>query len=156
MQIAVIAVGRCRKAYIREGVEDYANRIGHYASLDQIEVAEERGSRGVESADVVRREGERILRATPKGAFRVALDLGGKATGSEGLANRMSGLGLSGTSRVAFWIGGAFGLDQEVIRAADWRLSLSAMTFPHEMARLILLEQVYRAFSIIRGESYHK
>jgi len=156
MRITVIAVGKCRKPYIREGVRDYSDRIGHYASLDQTEVAEERGSKGVDIAHVVRREGERILKATPKDAFTIALDPGGKAAGSEDLARRLSDLGLSGRSRAAFWIGGAFGLAREVVQAADWRLSLSAMTFPHELARLILLEQVYRAFTIIRGESYHK
>ena len=156
MQITVIAVGKCRKPYVREGIGDYAGRIGHYASLDQIEVAEERGSKGVGSAEVVLREGERILNATPGNAFKIALDLGGKPASSKDLAQRLSDLGLSGSSRVVFWIGGAFGLAQDVLKAADWRLSLSAMTFPHEIARLVLLEQVYRAFTIIRGESYHK
>jgi 23S rRNA (pseudouridine1915-N3)-methyltransferase len=156
MRIAVIAVGRCRNAAFRTGIRDYAGRIGHYASLDQVEVPEERAGKGVAPGEVARREGERILRASPKDAFAVALDVNGDPAGSESLARRLSELGLSGRSRVAFWIGGAFGLAPEVLQAADWRLSLSALTFPHELARLILLEQIYRAFTIIRGESYHK
>ncbi len=156
MHIALVAVGRCRKAYIKEGVQDYAKRIGHYATFDQFEVSDERSAKGLQINELARREGERILRATPKGFYTVALDVAGQATDSDGLANRLSDLGLGGRNRVAFWVGGAFGLSGEVIQEADWRLSLSEMTLPHELARLVLLEQIYRAFTIIRGENYHK
>lgn len=156
MQIVLIAIGRCRQASFREGAADYTRRIARYATLEQVEIREERAARGMPAAEVLRREGARILQAVPQGAFVVVLDPAGQICASEAFAARMAELGLRGRSRMAFVIGGAFGLAPEVLQQADWRLSLSPMTFPHELARLILLEQIYRAFTISRGESYHK
>ena len=115
---------------------------------------EERGNRPVEI--VLAREGERLLQALPNQAFAVALDPTGQTSTSEDLAKRLSSLALNGKSRIAFLIGGAFGLSDAVLARANIRLSLSPMTFPHELARLILVEQLYRAFTIQRGEQYHK
>ena len=156
MRITLLTVGRCRTAYLQEGAVDYAGRIARVAALEQVEVREERAARGRPVAEVVRKEGERLLRAVPKGAYLAALDPSGQTCDSEALAARISELGVRGRSRIVFAVGGPFGLDREILRRADWRLSLSPMTFPHELARLILLEQIYRAFTILQGESYHK
>ena len=156
MQISLLTIGRPRNACFREAAADYAHRIARYATLEQTALREERATGGMPAKEIVRREGERILKAVPGGAFVIALDPAGQACTSEALAERISELGMQRRNRVAFLVGGAFGLAPEVIRRADWRLSLSPMTFPHELVRVILLEQVYRAFTILRGESYHK
>jgi 23S rRNA (pseudouridine1915-N3)-methyltransferase len=156
MRIAVLTVGRCRNAHLREGAREYVSRIGRYAALEEIEVREQKVAKGLPVEEVLRREGERLLRVVPEGSFVIALDRNGESCRSEDLAKRLSDLGLSGKSRLAFVVGGAFGLDGQVLERADWRLSLSEMTLPHEMARLVLLEQIYRAFTILRGEDYHK
>ena len=156
MRIAVVAVGRCRTPFLRQGIEDYASRIAHYASLNEIEVADERVVKGTVVSKAVEKEGQRLLQAVPKGAYTVALDAAGGPLSSEGLAERISTLGMSGRSRMAFLVGGPFGLAPEVLENTDRQLSLSSMTLPHELARLVLMEQIYRAFTIIRGESYHK
>ncbi len=156
MQITLLAVGRCRAAYLREGIDDYAQRIQRYATLNQMEIKEERAGKGSVRAETIRKEGQRLLQALPENSLAIALDPAGKTCTSEQLADRFAQLALQSRSRIAFFIGGAFGLAPEVINQAEWRLSLSPMTFPHELTRLILLEQIYRAFTILRGEKYHK
>ena len=156
MQILLLAVGKCRKPYLRDGVSDYIDRIRRYASLEHIEVKEEpTPGRGAASNGLCK-EGERILRRVPRNATIVALDPAGESCSSDGLARRILRIGLDGTGRIAFVVGGPSGLSARVIRRADWRLSLSSFTFPHEIARLVLLEQIYRAFTIMRGEPYHR
>ncbi len=156
MQITLLAVGKCRKPYLREGVSDYINRIRRYASLEHVELKEERASRTGATPGGLGREGERILRRLPENAYLVVLDPAGNECSSDALAQRIRRIGIEGTSRIAFAIGGPSGLSSDVIRRADWRLSLSSFTFPHEIARLVLLEQIYRAFKISRGEPYHR
>ena len=156
MQITLLAVGKCRKPYLKEGVSDYIDRIRRYASLEHIEVREEPTPGKGAAGNALCREGERILRRLPKNAFIVALDPAGASCSSDGLARRIRRTGLEGIGRIAFVVGGPSGLSSRVIRCADWRLSLSSFTFPHEIARLVLLEQIYRAFTIIRGEPYHR
>ena len=156
MRIFLVAVGRCRETSIRDGIGDYARRLSHYASVKQVEVKAERARKSVSRAEILAKEGGRLLQAIPQNAYTIVLDLEGESCGSADLSDRLARLGVEGKSRVAFVIGGAFGLAPAVIERADWRLSLSRMTFPHEMARLILFEQIYRAFTIIRGEDYHK
>ena len=156
MQITLLTVGRCRQPGFQELAAKYARRVVRYATLAQTEIREQRAVRGMPVEEVVRREGERILRAIPKGAYLIALDPAGQPCTSDLFAARISELGLRGRSRLAFAVGGAFGLAPEVVECSDWRLSLSALTFPHELARLVLLEQIYRAFTILRGENYHK
>lgn len=156
MQILLLAVGKCRKPYLRVGVSDYIDRIRRYASLDHIEVKEEPTPGRGTAPNGLCKEGERILRRVPMNAFIVALDPAGESCSSDGLARRISRIGLEGTGRIAFVVGGPSGLAARVIRRADWRLSLSSLTFPHEIARLVLLEQIYRAFTIMRGEPYHR
>ena len=156
MQIMLLAVGKCRKPYLREGVSDYINRIRRYASLEHIELREERTPRKGATPSGLCREGERILRSLPENAFLVALDPTGDTCSSDALARRIQRIGIEGMRRIVFVVGGPSGLSSPVIQRADWRLSLSSFTFPHEIARLILLEQIYRAFTITRGEPYHR
>lgn len=154
MQLTLITVGKCKNAGFQKTATDYAQRIGHYASLQEIQVKEEKASGNI--PEVIQKEGQRLLQAVPQNAQLVALDPTGKQCTSETLAQTLAQMAIGGQSRIAFLIGGAFGLSADVLQRANWRLSLSQMTFPHEMARTILLEQIYRAFTIIRGESYHK
>ncbi len=156
MRIALITVGKCRQACFTAGIADYTSRINRYAKLDFKAVREERIGRSVNPEEIRQKEANRLLEALPKGAYTVALDPKGEMCSSVELSNRISKLGLEGKSLMAFFIGGALGLSSHVVNAANWKLSLSSMTFPHEMAQLILLEQLYRAFTIQRGEKYHK
>lgn len=156
MQIMLLAVGRCRNPYLREGVSDYIERIRRYASLEQIELKEERTPKKGAAQGSLAVEAKRILRSLPERTYLVALDPAGDVCTSDALASRIRKIGIDGTSRIAFVIGGPAGLSSRVTGRADWRLSLSSFTFPHEIARLVLLEQIYRAYTIIRGEPYHR
>jgi 23S rRNA (pseudouridine1915-N3)-methyltransferase len=154
MVIRVVAVGRLRDGGIREACDEYRRRTARTLRLEVREVADA-GRRAGRPDDARRLEGQRILAAVPAGARVVALTRGGRTLSSEQLA------GLVGRWReeardVALLVGGAFGLDPGVLTRADARLSLSALTLPHELARLVLLEQLYRAVTILRGEPYHK
>lgn len=159
MQVSVIAVGKAKDRYINEGIAEYEKRLRPYADLRIVEVRDERVPNRASTAEegqVKTAEGEHILAAVPEGALLLALDAGGEMWSSEDLASRMKGWEVAGKSEVVFVIGGPLGLSQAVLSRADVRLSLSRMTFLHTMVRLILLEQVYRAFRIMRGEPYHK
>jgi len=154
MQLTLITVGKCKNTHFQKAAQDYIQRIGHYASLQEIQVKEEKASSNIQ--EVMLKEGQRLLQAVPQNAQVIGLDPTGTPYTSDALAQKLSTMAVHGQSRVAFLIGGAFGLSSDVQKRADWCLSLSNMTFPHEMARVILLEQIYRVFTIIRGESYHK
>ena len=156
MQIRVVVVGRCRSAYVREGLEDYGKRLRRYSKLEEIEVREERAVKGRQVAEIQAAESERLRDRISSDEYVVALDVTGPSVGSEEFGSRIEKLTLDGRSRLAFLIGGAYGLSESILESADWRLSLSPLTLPHELARLVLMEQVYRAFTIIRGEPYHK
>ncbi|HCR19624.1 MAG TPA: 23S rRNA (pseudouridine(1915)-N(3))-methyltransferase RlmH [Candidatus Latescibacteria bacterium] len=156
MQLSLLTIGKGRIKYLNDGVADYVKRISRYATFTQFEIKEERASRGLSPHEIAEKEGERILRRIRDNSYLVVLDDKGTSCSSKALASRLSDLGLRGESRICFVIGGAFGLSKQVVEKADWRLSLSTLTFPHEMARLVLLEQIYRAITIIRGENYHK
>ena len=159
MQIRVIAVGKIKEPFIREGIAEYEKRLRLYGKLEIIELPEEKrplsASPATESA-AVQMEGERILAAIPDGSVVIALDMKGLSWSSEELAASFRERELSGRNHLAFVIGGDLGLSPAVIARSNLRLSLSRMTFTHPMARLLLLEQVYRAFRILRGEPYHK
>jgi 23S rRNA (pseudouridine1915-N3)-methyltransferase len=154
MQLTLITVGKCKNSGFQKAAQEYIQRIGHYASIQEIQVKEEKATGDIQT--VMLKEGHRLLRAVPQTAVSIGLDPAGEHYTSEGLAQKLSKMAVHGQSRVAFLMGGAFGLSTEVLKQVSWCLSLSAMTFPHEMARVILLEQLYRTFTIIRGESYHK
>jgi len=153
MQITLLTVGKAKEASYRDAAQNYIKRLKHYATFDEIEVREERNG---QTPDIVQKEGDRLLKALRPNTFVIALDPVGKSCNSETLAKCLADLSIHRQSRLIFMIGGPFGLAPNVLSRADWRLSLSPMTFPHELARVILLEQLYRAFTIIRGEKYHK
>ena len=150
----VVAVGRLR-GWAADGCEDYLVRLRRYFPVEVTEVPEEDMNRR-SPRDVLAAEGERLLKRLPAGAHVVALDRErGRAFSSEELARRLDSLGVSGRSHVAFVIGGPLGLSPEVLGRADERLSFGKITLPHALARLVLLEQLYRAVKIVRGEKYH-
>ena len=155
MKITVIAVGKIKEKYFNAAIEEYVKRLGRYCR----EVADEKTPDGAgESLElqIKRKEGERILQKLPENAFVVALDIDGKALDSEELAAQMERWNVNGISHLVFLIGGSLGLAPEVLARADYRLSFSRMTFPHQLMRVILLEQIYRSFRIRNHEPYHK
>ena len=150
----MIGVGKVRAAYIREGIAGYTKRIKRYLPLDTHDIKEERQTPGRLLSVVLKKEGERILSKLEGADFVVVLHEAGTHTTSRGLAGHMERLLSGGKKRLCIITGGAYGLHPSVIERADMVLSLSEMTFPHELARLIVAEQVYRAFTIMRGEPY--
>lgn len=150
----MIAVGRLKERHWREAAEEYLKRLKPYASLDVVEVADRDVTR--DEARAIAEEGADVLRAIPDGAHVVALDIEGRSLSSTGISERLAALGLEGRSTVAFVLGGAAGLAPEVLSRADERLSLGRITLPHQLARVVLLEQLYRAFRIMRNEPYHR
>ena len=159
MQVRIIAVGKIKERFLTEGIAEYEKRLTPYLKLAIVEVADEK--RGVHSSAgheqlIKDREGERILAAIPDGAYVVVLDVRGKELSSEALAARLHDWQLAGTPIIAMIIGGDLGLSDAVLSRADIRLSISPMTFTHQMVRLIFLEQLYRACRIRSGEPYHK
>lgn len=155
MRITVIAVGRLKERFWREAADEYLKRLGGYANVRVIEIADRDPGRGGE-ARALAEEGADILKSLPQDAYVIGLEIGGNQLSSESFSATLSELGLNGRSHVAFVIGGSHGVASEVTDRADMRLSLGPMTLPHNMARVVLLEQVYRAFRIARGEPYHK
>ena len=150
----IVAVGRL-KGWAAEGCDDYLARLRRYFPIEVIEVPEEDMNRQ-SAKEVLAAEGERLLKRIPAGSHAVALDRErGKQVSSEELARKLSSLGVSGRSHVAFVLGGPLGLSSKVLERADEHLSLGPMTLPHALARVVLLEQLYRAVKIGRGEKYH-
>ncbi|MFC4077258.1 23S rRNA (pseudouridine(1915)-N(3))-methyltransferase RlmH [Salinithrix halophila] len=159
MRIQLLTVGKLKEKYLRMGVEEYIQRLTPYAKVEVQEIAEEKGQDPLSDAEIeqiVAKEGERILRLLSPDTYAIALAINGLALSSETLANHLDQLATYGRSKVAFLIGGSYGLSREVLQRADFTLSFSKMTFPHQLMRLILLEQLYRSFKINRGETYHK
>jgi 23S rRNA (pseudouridine1915-N3)-methyltransferase len=159
MNITVISVGKLKEKYLKEAIQEYSLRLTKYCRLDIIEVPDEKAPENMSAAeeDIVKlKEGQTILKNIKDDTYVIALAINGKQLSSEKFAELISGLGLRGKSNIAFVIGGSLGLSEEVLKRADYHLSFSAMTFPHQLMRVILLEQVYRGFRIIKGEPYHK
>ena len=154
MRIALVVVGRLKERYWREAAEEYLKRLGPYANVRVVEIADRDSGR--DEARALAEEGADILRALPEGAHVIALEIGGKQRSSEQFSAHLDELGLSGKSSIALVIGGSVGLSAEVLTRADERASLGPMTLPHNLARVVVLEQLYRAFRISRGEPYHK
>ena len=157
MQIDIIAPGRVKERYLRDAIDEYSKRLSRYCKLNIIEVADEKtpdhASEGVDR-QIKAREGERIAKHLKDGAFVIALAINGKQLSSEELAAKINDLGAP--SHIQLVIGGSIGLDDAILRRADFLLSFSKMTFPHQLMRVILLEQIYRAYKINAGEPYHK
>ncbi|GAA4724202.1 23S rRNA (pseudouridine(1915)-N(3))-methyltransferase RlmH [Brevibacillus fulvus] len=159
MQIAIITVGKLKEKYLKEGIDEYSKRLSTYCKLQIVEVSDEKAPEEMSAAEmeqVKRKEGERILAQLKPDQHVIALAIEGQMWSSEKLSAELDKLALHGRSQVAFVIGGSLGLSDDVLKRADAHLSFSKMTFPHQLMRLILLEQVYRAFRISRGEPYHK
>ncbi|WP_148866572.1 23S rRNA (pseudouridine(1915)-N(3))-methyltransferase RlmH [Thermosediminibacter litoriperuensis] len=159
MNITIIAVGKIKENYLREGIREYEKRLKSYCSLRIVEVDEEKAPDNpgpAEKERVMKKEGERILGRMNRSSFNIALCVEGDRFSSEKMASRIGELALSGVSDITFIIGGSWGLSEEVKKASDLKLSFSDFTLPHQLMRLVLLEQIYRWFKIIRGEPYHK
>jgi 23S rRNA (pseudouridine1915-N3)-methyltransferase len=159
MKISVVCVGKLKEKYLTMAIEEYSKRLSRYCKLEIIELADEKTPENASLAEelqIKKREGERILKNIKDSAFVIALAIEGKMLSSEELAEKMAELGVRGESHLVFVIGGSLGLDAEVLERADYKLSFSKMTFPHQVMRMILLEQVYRGYRINCGEPYHK
>ncbi|MBM7585111.1 23S rRNA (pseudouridine1915-N3)-methyltransferase [Bacillus pakistanensis] len=159
MNISIVTVGKLKEKYLKQGINEFLKRLGPYAKVEIIEVSDEKAPEELSSTEmeqVKNKEGERILTKINPDAHVIALAIEGKMRTSEELAANLDQLATYGKSKVAFVIGGSLGLSDDVIKRANETLSFSKMTFPHQMMRLILVEQVYRAFRINRGEPYHK
>ena len=155
MRIRVLAVGRLKESYAREAAADYLERVQRYLPCEVVEVKE--GSAAGDEARIVALEARRLRETDPRpDEFRVALDVRGKAYSTPELARFLGDRMSYGPGDLAFLIGGAHGLDAQLRREADLQLSLSSLTLPHALARIVLLEQLYRALTILRGEPYHK
>jgi 23S rRNA (pseudouridine1915-N3)-methyltransferase len=153
VRIRIAAVGRLKEAHWRAACDEYLKRLRPYATVEVVEVADRDITRDATRA--VLAEGADILRAIPESSYVAALDLAGQQLGSEAFSARLAELMVGGRSDLTFVIGGSAGLAPEVLRRSDERLSLSRMTLPHQLARVVLLEQLYRAFRIMRNEPYH-
>lgn len=159
MHITVLSVGRLKEKYLQEAQKEYLKRLSAYARVNAAEVSDEPVREGISPGmeEIIKaREAERIERQLPPGGYIVALDREGVQMTSEELSEFISGLALSGKSSVTFIIGGTLGLSGKILQSANRRLSFSKMTFPHQLMRIILLEQLFRAFKIARGEPYHR
>lgn len=154
MKITFVAVGSVKKSSIGEASADYLKRIRRYVPVDMVEVKDEGASPKVPREDVLRKEGQRIISALGQGGYTVVLADTGSPMTSTAFSKFIEGLMNQGRKNVSFVVGGAYGLHKDVYDTADLVLSLSAMTLPHDLARLFLYEQVYRAFTIMRGEPY--
>ena len=159
MKITVIAVGKIKEKYLKDALAEYSKRLSRYCKLEIIEVADEKTPHQASEAaeDLIRaKEGERILKHIRDDMFVITLEIGGKMLTSEEFADKIETLGVQGKSSIAFVIGGSIGLGKEVLKRSDFALSFSKMTFPHQLMRVVLLEQVYRGYRIMNGEPYHK
>ncbi|OQY35277.1 MAG: 23S rRNA (pseudouridine(1915)-N(3))-methyltransferase RlmH [Spirochaetaceae bacterium 4572_59] len=159
LKITIISVGKLKEKYWKSAMEEYAKRLGRYCSLNLVEVADEKCPENISPAeqDIVKeKEGEKISRKIPEGSLLCTLEIAGKALSSEQLASWIEKVPLSAKDHICFVIGGSLGLSPSICRKSSLSLSFSAMTFPHQMMRVILLEQIYRAHRISRNEPYHK
>lgn len=159
MKITLITVGKIKEKYLKDAIAEYAKRLSRYCKLNIIEVADEKTPDGAGEAaetSIRDKEGERILKQIREDAYVVALAIDGEMLSSEELAGKIESCGIGGTSHIVYVIGGSLGLGEDVLRRANEKLSFSKMTFPHQLMRVILLEQIYRSYRIINREPYHK
>lgn len=159
MRITIIGVGRLKEKYWQMAIDEYSKRLGKYIKLNIVEVSDEKAPENLSAAeaDIVKKnEGERILKNIKDDVYVIALAINGKMLSSEELSEFMNERMVRGDGNIAFVIGGSLGLSDEVLSRADYKLSFSKMTFPHQMMRVVLLEQIYRAIKIMKNEPYHK
>lgn len=159
MNLTVVSVGKIRETYLADAIREYSKRLSRYCRLEIVEVPDEptpdKAGEALE-AQIKQKEGQRILKALREDDYVIALAIEGKKLDSESFAGKLEQLGIEGRSNVTFVIGGSLGLSPEVLKRADFKLSFSDLTFPHQLMRVILLEQIYRSYRIIRHEPYHK
>ena len=159
MKITVVCVGKIKEKFYSDAIAEYGKRLSRYCNLNIVEVADEKTKEeasDTEIALVKAREGERMKKAIKEDGYVIALAIDGKQLDSVEMSEKIEKLGISGVSHIYFVIGGSLGLSDELLKMADYRLSFSLMTFPHQLMRVILLEQIYRSFRIINHEPYHK
>lgn len=159
MKITIITVGKIKEKYLSDAIKEYSKRLSKYVSLDIIEVQDEKTDEnrsGLEEKLVKAKEGDRILKHIKDNQYVITLEINGKMLDSVELSQKLDSLGIEGKSNIAFIIGGSLGLDERISNRADYKLSFSKMTFPHQLMRVILLEQIYRSYRIIHNEPYHK
>lgn len=158
-KISILCVGKIKEKYLRDGIAEYAKRLSRYCKLDVIEVADEKtpdGASEIVETQIKNLEGEKLLKHIKDDDYVIALAIDGKMLDSVELSKHMEALGVRGVSHMVFVIGGSLGLSDAILKRADYKLSFSKMTFPHQLMRMILLEQIYRGFRIMKGEPYHK
>lgn len=159
MNIQIIAVGKLKEKYLKDGINEYLKRLQSYAKVEIIEVADEKEPANASLADeriVKAKEADRIKKFLKEDTYLIALAIEGQMLSSEQLAGKLDKLALSGKSHITMIIGGSLGLDENLLKQADMLLSFSKMTFPHQLMRMILVEQIYRSYRINKGEPYHK
>lgn len=159
MKISILCVGKVKEKFYREAIDEFTKRLGRYCKLEIIEVADEKTDEQASDTEirlVKEKEGERLLKNIKEDAYVIALCIDGKQLDSEELSEKIEKLGIQGISHICFIIGGSLGLSDAVVKRADFKLSFSKMTFPHQLMRVILLEQIYRGYRIMNHEPYHK
>ncbi len=159
MKITIVCVGKIKEQFYRDAIAEYSKRLSRYCRLEIVEVQDEKTPDGVSASveeQIRKTEGDRILKAIPENSYVILLAINGENITSENLSKKIDDLGIKGESHITFIIGGSLGTSQDVYKRADYRLSFSKMTFPHQLMRVILLEQIYRAYKISAGEPYHK
>ena len=159
MKITLITVGKIKEKYLKDAIAEYSKRLSRYCKLEIVEVADEKTPDNASDTveDAIRdKEGDRILKYVKEDAYVITLEIAGKMLTSEEMAEKIEKLGVQGTSHIIFIIGGSIGLGKEILKRSDYALSFSKMTFPHQLMRVILLEQIYRSYRIINHEPYHK
>ena len=159
MKITLVTVGKIKEKFYTDAIAEYSKRLSRYCKLDIVQVADEKTPDSAGEAverQIKEKEGERILSSIKDGAYSIALAIDGEMLDSVELSEKINGLGIGGVSQIVFVIGGSLGISDAVLRRADYKLSFSKMTFPHQLMRVVLLEQIYRSYRIIGGEPYHK
>lgn len=159
MKITLVTVGKIKEKFFEDAIKEYSKRLSRYCKLEILQVADEKTPEGASEAvelQINEKEGQRILSLIRDDAYVIALAIEGKMLDSEELAERIEKLGVSGISQIVFVIGGSLGLSAQVMKRADYALSFSRMTFPHQLMRVVLLEQIYRSYRIMNHQPYHK
>lgn len=159
MNITIVSVGKLKEKYLKMGIDEYVKRLGGYAKIEVIEVPDEKAPEQLSEAEmdiVKKKEGERILAKISQDAYVIALAINGKMKTSEQMAADIESLMTYGKSKITFVIGGSLGLHEDVLKRADEQQSFGKMTLPHQLMKLVLVEQIYRSFRIMKGEPYHK
>lgn len=159
MNINIIAVGKIKEKHTREAIAEFSKRLSRYIKLKIIEIPDERAPENLSQKEmemVMEKEGQKIISKIPQNSFIISLVIEGKQMSSEKLSEKIEELMVDGINDISFIIGGSLGLSEEVKKLSNLKLSFSKMTFPHQLMRLILLEQIYRSFRIMKNEPYHK